>query len=187
MRFIYLLDKNKCKEVIQNLSVNNLSNTIKLLWNSDNEFDILMAFAYDNKFLLDLIKDSEKAIDKISLDLVYWCPKGAIYLKNKGKSLNVKEVRNDYVMTNAIINMLHINKSFALTILIEAKENIIKFIKSDFAYGDTNGEGEKYKFHQSLKKVENDILKLELTDEERDTLLNYDNYNLTHPEQKESK
>ena len=100
---------------------------------------------------------------------------------------NVKEVRNDYVMTNAIINMLHINKSFALTILIEAKENIIKFIKSDFAYGDTNGEDEKYKFHQSLKKVENDILKLELTDEERDTLLNYDNYNLTHPEQKESK
>lgn len=187
MRFIYLLDKNKCKEVIQNLNVNNLSNTIKLLWNSDNEFDILMAFAYDNKFLLDLVKDSEKAIDKISLDLVYWCPKGAIYLKNKGKSLNVKEVRNDYVMTNAIINMLHINKSFALTILIEAKENIIKFIKSDFAYGDTNGEDEKYKFHQSLKKVENDILKLELTDEERDTLLNYDNYNLTHPEQKKSK
>lgn len=182
MRIIYLLDKNKCKEIIKNVNINKLSNTIKLLWNTENEFESLMAFSYDSKFLFDLIKISENHINKISLNLCYWCPHGAIYLSNKGKSLSENEFRNDYVMTNAIINMIQINKPFALRMLSKEKDNIVKYIKSEFCYGDINGEQEKLNFYNSLKSIEDEILKLDMTDEEKGILLNYDNYNLTHPE-----
>lgn len=178
INLIYLLDKDKCLQIIQSIDKQKLSNTVKLLWNSGNEFDILMSFAYNQNFLFELIKLSENYINKISLDMVYWCPQGAVFLYNKQKLLNVKAVRNDYVLTNAIIHMFKVDKSLALKILIDTKESIIKYIKREFYHGETDGRKSKQKFYKSIKKYTEDILHSELTDNEKDAILNYDNYNL---------
>jgi len=178
MTFIYLLDKNKCLDIIRGVDKHKLYKTIKHLWNTDNEFDILMAFAFDQKFLNELIILSQNDIDKVSLDLVYWCPKAALNLFKNKKLVDIKKLRNDYILTNAIINMLKVDKSFGLKILIDTKESVIDYIKREFYHGETDGKKSKHKFYKSLKKYEEDILNLNLSNEEKDVILNYDNYNL---------
>ena len=62
--------------------------------------------------------------------------------------------------------------------MIDTKESVIDYIKREFYHGETDGKKSKFKFYNSLKKFEEDILNLNLTSEEKDVILNFDNYNL---------
>jgi hypothetical protein len=134
MSFIYLLNKKKCLEIIDKLNKQKISDAVRFLWNTHNEFDILSSSYYNQNFLSNVVKLSEEHIEKISIDLVYWCTNAAIYLFNNKKVLDKHKVRNDYVLTHAIINMIKINRPFALHILFQTKTEIIKYIQRGFYY-----------------------------------------------------
>lgn len=181
IRLICLLDEKKVIEILNQIDKQKLAKTISSLWKTDNEFDILSTFAYNQKFLLDLIKISKNDISEISINMVYWSPKGALFLYKNSKPLNADKFRNDFILTNAIIRSFKIDKDFALKILINAKDSVLGYIKRDFYHGEIGGKKEKLWFFKNLKRYEEIIQKSELSSSEKHILLNFDNYNLNKP------
>ena len=176
MNFILKTDKNKYLDIIKHIDIEKLVNTTKLLWNTGNEFDILMAFGYNQKFLFELLKKSEKYINKISIDLVYWNPQGAVYLYEKSKEI-INYCRNDYILTQAIKNMIKTNRDFAIKLISVNINELIHYVKRKEICGETDFVNEKNEFYKVMKGFEEHIVNSGLSQIEKDILLNYNNYN----------
>ena len=82
-------------------------------------------------------------------------------------------------MIEGLLKLAKKDIQLGASLIVEAKDNIIKFIKGTiYDFDDSDIKLKKF-LHNSLNEIKNDLTKLNFTQEELDILLDLKNYNLT--------
>ncbi|MBD5086411.1 MAG: HNH endonuclease [Clostridiales bacterium] len=175
---IYRFDKNKYYQTTNKINLNKLAIQLRELWGTEQEFEFLDVLYHDSKAIKKLIILCEADIKEITPAILYFSVESAIYLHKKGKIFNFKYFRNDHILSLGLLKLVKRDKSLGIRLIVENKENLIKFIKGHI-YGFEDSDIKLKKFiHKSLNEIKDDLYQSNLTTEELDTLLDLRNYNL---------
>ncbi|MCI8325671.1 MAG: HNH endonuclease [Clostridia bacterium] len=180
LEVIYCFDKNKYFQIIKNVNLNALSLNLHGLWGTSQEFEFLRVFYYDSKILENIIFLCELDIEQITMDILFFSTTGAIYLNKKGKKFNIESCRNEYILIEGLLKLAKKDIQLSISLIVENKEKLIEFIKGSINDFDDSDIKLKKFLHKSLNEIKNELSQSELSQEELDTLLNLNNYNLTN-------
>ncbi len=122
----------------------------------------------------------ENAIDHSTMDILFFSTTGAIYLNKKGKKFNIESCRNEYILIEGLLKLAKKDIQLSISLIVENKEKFIEFIKGSINDFDDSDIKLKKFLHKSLNEIKNELSQSELSQEELDTLLNLNNYNLTN-------
>lgn len=174
---IYRFDKSKYIQIIEKINLSELSKNLKGLWGTEQEFEFLRVFSYDSRAIKKLIAFCEADIAAISSYILFFSTEGLIYLHKKGKSFNIRHCRNDYVLINGLLKLVKKDTNLGVNLIVEAKEEIIKYIQANIYYYDDSDIKQKEDLHKALNRIKDDLASSTLSEAELNILLDIKSYN----------